>query len=302
MTNRQTVSYLTRRFREVGLRPDTRHGQNFLIDLNLVHLLADAAELGPRDVVLEVGTGTGSLTALLASKAVAVVTVEISAELFILASEELAKCDNVTMLQHDVLKNKHRFDPRVLQALDERLSDGPGRRLKLAANLPYNIATPVISNLLLTPVCPASMTVTIQKELADRMMARPRTKDYSALTVWVQSQCDVSVVRELPPTVFWPQPKVHSAIIQVVPSSERRAKLADPVFFHQFVRHIFQHRRKFLRTGLINAYKKQIGKAGVDRILEQLQLDADARAEQLDVDTLVALGDAARMALHQSGA
>ncbi len=222
MTQRQTTSFLKRRLEDAGVRPDKRHGQNFLIDLNLLQLLVNAAQLGPQDVVLEVGTGTGSLTALMAQQAAAVVTVELSAELHQLASEELVEFDNVVMLRQDALKNKNRFHPAVLAALREQLDREPQRRFKLVANLPYSIATPVISNLLTTDITPVSMTVTIQKELADRITARPGTKDYSALSIWIQSQCRAEVLRILPPSVFWPRPQVHSAIIQVVPDSVLR--------------------------------------------------------------------------------
>ncbi len=151
------------------------------------------------------------------------VSVEISAELHQLAQEELIDCDNVTLLRRDALKNKNRLNPDMLEAVAKHLAVDPCRRLKLVANLPYNIATPVISNLLSTDITPYSMTVTIQKELADRITARPRTKDYSALSVWIQSQCEAEVMRILPPTVFWPRPKVHSAIMHIVPQPEKRA-------------------------------------------------------------------------------
>ena len=146
---RQTKTFLLERFREMGIRPATRHGQNFLIDLNLVQLIVDAAELTSDDVVLEVGTGTGSLTAMMAEQAAAVVTVEIDAHLFELASEQLIDLPNVTMLQLDALRNKNNIDDRVMEAVGEQLAAAPGRRFKLVANLPYNIATPVLSNLLL---------------------------------------------------------------------------------------------------------------------------------------------------------
>jgi 16S rRNA (adenine1518-N6/adenine1519-N6)-dimethyltransferase len=296
MNNRQTISFLTRRFREAGIRPDTRHGQNFLIDLNLVQLLVESARLEPRDVVLEVGTGTASLTALLAQRAGAVVSVEISRELHQLASEELVDVANVTLLRMDVLKNKNHFDAHLLDTLAQQLASVAGARLKLVANLPYNIATPVISNLLLTEQVPYSMTVTIQKELADRITARPRTKDYGALSVWIQSQCDASVIRVLPPAVFWPRPKVHSAIIQLVVDPSRRARIADLRFFNLFLRSVFLHRRKFLRSGLLSAYKKQLGKDAVDRVLQQMGFGADVRAEQLTVDQLADLAEHIRQA------
>lgn len=297
---RQTVSYLIQRFRETGLQPDARHGQNFLIDLNLVELLARTADVGPEDVVLEVGTGTGSLTAMLAQHAAAVVTVEIDEHLFQLASEALADCQNVTMLHQDALRNKNNIHANVLQLVREKLDEGSGRRLKLAANLPYNIATPLISNLLLTEVVPDTMTITIQKELADRLTARPSTKDYGALSVWVQSICDVEVIRVMPPGVFWPQPKVHSAIVQIVHRPERRASIPDVPFFHTFARSMFFHRRKFLRSVVLSAFKGQLDKPAVDEVLSELQLGPDSRAEQLDVAAMLALCESIRRRLGEA--
>ncbi|NLF70034.1 MAG: ribosomal RNA small subunit methyltransferase A [Candidatus Anammoximicrobium sp.] len=291
---RQTASFLIGKFREVGIRPDTRRGQNFLIDLNLVQLLADSAELGPDDVVLEVGTGTGSLTALLAARAAAVVTVEVDPQLSQLASETLIDCTNVTMLRQDVLRNKSHFSPDVLAAVREKLAEQPGRRFKLAANLPYNIATPVLSNLLSTDLQPVSMTVTIQKEVADRITAAPSTRDYGALSIWMQSQCEVRTIRVLPPTVFWPQPKVESAILQILPHAEKRARISDLAFFHTFIRSIFFHRRKFLRSGLLSAFKSQLDKPAVDAILREQNLETNARAEELGVEAMLALCEAIR--------
>ena len=299
MAHRQTISFLTKRFREAGIRPLTKFGQNFLIDLNLVQLLADTAELDKRDVVLEVGTGTGSLTAMLADKAAAVVTVEVDPQLFQLAREELAGRDNVTMLHQDVLRNKNNIHPTVLEAVAAAVSQAPQRRLKLAANLPYNIATPLISNLLLTEITPALMAVTIQKELADRIVARPRTKDYGALSVWVQSLCRAEIVREMGPTVFWPRPKVDSAIIRIEPQESLRARIPDIRFFHTFVRSMFFHRRKFLRSVAISAFKNQLTKPQVDEVLAAHQLAADCRTEQLTPDELLALGDSFRAKLAE---
>jgi 16S rRNA (adenine1518-N6/adenine1519-N6)-dimethyltransferase len=293
---RQTKSFLLERFREMGIRPATRHGQNFLIDLNLVELIVDAAELTPEDVVLEVGTGTGSLTAMMAPRAAAVVTVEIDAHLFELASEQLYDLPNVTMLRVDALHNKNRFDERVLDAISEQLAAGPGRRLKLVANLPYNIATPVISNLLLAPHVPHSMTVTIQKELADRITASPSTKDYSALSVWIQSQCTAEIVRVMPPSVFWPAPKVTSAILQIVVDPQRRAQIANLNYFHQMTKSLFLHRRKFLRANMVAAMKHHLTKEEVDTVFDEMGFAPDTRTEQLDVPTLIRLSDRLRAA------
>lgn len=293
-TTRQTASFLIDKFREVGIHPSARLGQSFLIDLNLVRLLADAAELGPDDVVLEVGTGTASLTSLLAARAAAVVTVEIDPELYQLASETLIDCGNVTLLRQDVLKSKSRFHPDVLAAVRERLGEVPGRRFKVAANLPYNIATPVLSNLLNTDLLPVSMTVTIQKELADRITAAPSTKDYGALSIWIQSQCETRIIRVLPPTVFWPRPKVESAILQILPNAEKRARIPDLDFFHSFVRSIFSHRRKLLRSELLCKFRPQLDKAAVDAILQEQSLAGSVRAEELSVDAVLALSEAVR--------
>jgi 16S rRNA (adenine1518-N6/adenine1519-N6)-dimethyltransferase len=293
---RQTKTFLMDRFREMGFSPATRHGQNFLIDLNLVELIVAAAELGPRDVVLEVGTGTGSLTAMMAREAAAVVTVEVDAHLFELASEQLLDFENVTMLRLDALRNKNHFDDRVMEAVGTQLAAGPGRQLKLVANLPYNIATPVISNLLLAPHVPHSMVVTIQKELADRMTAAPSTKDYSALSVWIQSQCRVETVRVMAPTVFWPMPKVDSAIIRITVDPERRGRIGDLQYFHQFVKAIFLHRRKFLRANVLAAMKRHLSKLEVDALLDEMGFAADTRTEQLDVDTLLAFSEQVRAA------
>ena len=277
------------RFREVGIQPATRHGQNFLIDLNLQHLIVDSANLTDQDVVLEVGTGTGALTALMAKKAAAVVTVEIDGHLFELASELLLDFDNVTMLHHDALKNKNQYDARVLDTLKEKLDEAPGRRLKLVANLPYNIATPILSNLLSFDPLPHSMVATIQKELGERIVARPNTKDYSALSVWMQAQADTEIVRIMPPSVFWPPPKVDSAIVRITLDLERRATIPDPKYFHQFVKAIFIHRRKFLRANVVAAMKKHLTKPEVDEIMEEMNFRPDARTEQLDVPTLLKL-------------
>jgi 16S rRNA (adenine1518-N6/adenine1519-N6)-dimethyltransferase len=294
---RQTLTFLQRRFAEIGIQPNTRHGQNFLIDLNLVDVLVEAAELDEGDVVLEIGTGTGSLTARMAQRAAWVISVELDQALHQLAREETADFQNVTLLKMDALRNKNTLRPEIIAAVQEKLSEERGRQFKLAANLPYNIATPVISNLLSTPITPVSMTVTIQKELADRITASPGTKDYSALSIWVQAQCRARIVRVMPPSVFWPRPKVNSAIIQITPDETLRACIPDPEFFHQHVRAMFFHRRKFLRSVLVSAYKEHLEKSDVDAIMAEQSLGPQSRAEELDVERMLALSEAVRRRL-----
>ena len=291
---RQTKTFLLERFREMGIRPATRHGQNFLVDLNLVEIIVDSAELTSDDVVLEVGTGTGSLTAMMAAHAAEIVTVEIDPHLYELASEQLIDLPNVTMLRLDVLRNKNTIDDRVMDAVGERLAAAPGRRFKLVANLPYNIATPLLSNLLLARHVPHSMTVTIQKELAERITAMPSTKDYSALSVWIQSQCSAEIVRIMPPSVFWPVPKVSSAILRIVVDNGRRAQIADLQYFHQMTKALFLHRRKFLRANVVAALKHRLNKEQIDSLLDEMAFAPDTRTEQLDVATLIMLADKIR--------
>ncbi len=305
LPQRQTLSFLMRRLREAGIQPRTQLGQNFLIDLNLLGLLAQTAELSPRDVVLEIGTGTGALTTLMAPQVAAVVTVELDPHLFRLAAEEIHGLANVRMLNLDALAGKHRFHPEVLQAVREALDVDPARRFKLVANLPYNVATPILTNLLALEAPPQSMTVTIQKEVADRIAARPGTKDYGALSVWVQSQCRVRWVRTMAPSVFWPRPKVSSAIVQIVLDEELRGRIPDRAFFHDFLRGLFLHRRKFLRSQLLTAARllapadrrDAVDKAVVDGLLASTDLCGEKRAEELDVTTLLALAEAVRARL-----
>jgi 16S rRNA (adenine1518-N6/adenine1519-N6)-dimethyltransferase len=283
---RQTKSFLMSKLREIGVEPSSRHGQNFLIDLNLVQMIADSADLGPRDVVLEIGTGTGSLTTLMAPRASHVVTVEIDGNLFELASEQLLRFDNVTQLRVDALHNKSTFAPEVMDAVGEALRSTPDSRLKLVANLPYNVATPILSNLLLCEHTPHMMVATIQKELADRIVAKPWSKDYGALSVWMQSQATTEIVRIMPPKVFWPAPKVESAIVRIIVDPERRAAIPDLKYFQQIVRALFLHRRKFLRANVVAAMKRHLTKEQVDTVLDEMGFAADSRTEQIDIESL----------------
>lgn len=290
-----TKTYLLKLFKELGISPTTKLGQNFLVDPNLQHFIVDAAEVGPDDVVLEVGTGTGGLTTLLADRAAAVVSVEVDRHLYELASEHLFERENVTLLLQDALRNKNNMDPRVLDAVRERLAATRGP-FKLVANLPYNIATPVISNLLDSDPHPASMTVTIQKELAERIVAVPKTKDYGALSVWVQCQADARIIRVLSASVFWPRPKIESAIVRIDVDEARRTDIPNRRYFHQFVKAMFLHRRKFLRANLVSAMKRHLSKEQVDEILAESRLIGNVRTEELDVPALLLLCERTRAA------
>lgn len=298
-SNNQTRTYLMQRFETLGIHPRGKLGQNFLIDLNLLHLLHESAELEKCDVVLEVGTGTGSLTGAMAQEAGQVVTVEVDSTMHEMAKQEHWDKDNIRFLFADILENKNRLNRDVLNVLREELAKDPDRRFKLCANLPYQIATPLMSNLLLTDIPPYSMTVTIQKEVGDRIVARPGTKDYGALAVWMQAQCDCRIVRIMPPSVFWPRPKVDSAIVQMVYNQKKRNRIPNLRYFHEFVRALFFHRRKFIRSVLCSAFKNRLEKDVVDRILDEMDLKGEIRAETLSVKTILALSEKFRVLLPE---
>lgn len=296
----QTISYLTSKFREIGIRPVSKHGQNFLIDMNLLDLLVRSANIQKDDVILEIGTGTGTLSTRMAAEAGYLVTVEIDPHMATFAGEELDEFENVTLLNYDALRNKNNFRPEMIETIKEKMAEIETDHFKLAANLPYNVATPIISNLLRTDITPKSMTVTIQKELAERITASPGTKDYSALSVWIQSQCRCEIVRILPPGVFWPAPKVHSAILQIEVQPERRAAIPDLEYFHEFNRSLFFHRRKFLRSVLQSTFKGKLDKAEVDQVMEQGGLNPSARAENFAVEEILAMCELFRQKLAET--
>jgi 16S rRNA (adenine1518-N6/adenine1519-N6)-dimethyltransferase len=289
---RQTTAYLKQLFTDVGFTIDARRGQNFLVDLNLIDLLERSAGIGPQDVVLEVGTGTGVLTERLSAAATRVVTCEIDPRLAQLARDRLIDRQNVTLIEGDVLAGKHRFAPAVLDAIKDAGAASPVGRFLLVANLPYCVATPVISNLLALP-CPFdAAVVTVQREMAERLIAPAGTSSYNALSVWVGAQCRGEIVRILPPTVFWPRPKVDSAILRLDVEPERRATIADLGRFHSFVRDVFCHRRKLLRGVMLRmagGKGTDAAKARVAAAFTALGLGPEARAEEISPEGFVAL-------------
>lgn len=287
MSRRQSFKYISEQLELRGIRPKNKFGQNFLIDLNLLELLFASAQVGKDDVVLEVGTGTASLSCLIADAAAHLVTVEIDRDLIQIAETELADFSNVSFIQRDALRNKNHLSDEVLEPLRRELGVTAKRRLKLVANLPYNVATPIISNLLFFEPQPVLMVVTIQKELAERIVASPRTKDYSALSIWIQSQCHADIVRVMPPSVFWPRPKVDSAILRIQPDPDLRKRIAEPVYFHETIRNLFCHRRKFLRTALSSIQGDEFSKPNIDRVLEHYDFPKSIRAEEIDVSVLI---------------
>ena len=286
-------------FKRHGLHPRTDLGQNFLIDLNILDFVVREAHLEKdRDVVLEVGAGTAGMTAFLSDGAAAVVSVEVDKTMFGMASEQLAGRGNVTLLQTDALKNKNNISPLVLDAVRAELdrlaaaNADPERppRLKLVANLPYNIATPIVSNLAGSDLPWSRMVAMIQYELAQRMAARPGEAgdggggggSYGALSAWIQNLAGVKILKKIPPSVFWPRPGVDSAVIRLNPNPRARDQIADLRFFQDFLRRLFHHRRKLMRGVLCGMYRKELEKSEVDAVLAAEGYEKNARAEAFD--------------------
>ncbi|QDT45638.1 Ribosomal RNA adenine dimethylase [Gimesia alba] len=289
---RQTRSYLMQLFERHGFNPRSDLGQNFLIDLNIIEYVVQHGHIQPQDIVLEVGTGTGGMTTFMAQKARHVITVEYDRNMHTLASEATQRYDNITLLNCDALKNKNHLSPTVINAIEEQLAANPGSQLKLVANLPYNVATPIISNIVASDLPWNRMVVTIQYELGLKMSCKPSTSNYGALSVWLQSQCFVKLLKKLGPTVFWPRPKVDSAIVQLTPNPPLKKTIKDRVFFQDFLRRIFQHRRKLMRSTLVGMYSKQLSKPAVDEILLAHNIDKEkTRAEELTVPEMIALAN-----------
>ena len=289
---RQTTGYLKELFSQVGFQIDSRRGQNFLVDLNLLDLLEKTAAVLPTDIVLEVGAGTGALTERLARTARRVVTVEIDPRLAQLARERLIDHDNVVLVEGDVLAGKHVLAPSVVREIEKARCEQPESRLLLVANLPYCVATPVISNLLLQPKAFDAATVTVQKEMAERMTASAGSSSYNALSVWIGCQCESEIVRVLPPSVFWPRPKIDSAIVRLDLSEVRRSSLADSKRFHAFVRDVFCHRRKVLRGVLLRmagGKQNQSAVRAIEELYATLNLPEKIRAEDISPDLFIDL-------------
>jgi len=238
----QTLTEIREMLEARGLRPRHRFGQNFLHDQNVLRKLVDASGVAAGDLVLEVGPGTGALTEALLERGASVVACEIDRDLASLLRDRFG--DRLTLIEGDCLEPGRRLNGAVRGALEAGATAGSPYRL--VANLPYQAASPLIGTLLLhEPRC-SGLFVTIQREVADRLLAGPGTGEYGTLGVLVQIFASVERLAVLPPTCFWPAPKVTSAIVAIVPVG--RAPIADPSALAVFVTSLFSKRRKQLGT------------------------------------------------------
>ncbi len=312
----QTQSEIRAWLARQGMSPRKRFGQNFLVDANKLQQVIAAAEVGPGDLVLEVGAGTGALTEGLLEAGARVVAVEIDRDLTAILREQFGDHERFTLVEGDVLAGKREINPAVVEALarkrpgdeaterrrgedanerrremdSEGMSEDVGDRspsslrrcvapslpaFQLIANLPYNIASPLLATLAMDYPAMRRAVVMVQREVADRLTAGPGGKDYGPLTVVVQATCDVERVMTLPPGCFWPPPKVHSAVIRM---RRRAAPLTDdPAGLAAFARRLFQQRRKQIGSILGRDVDWPPGVRG------------EMRPEQLGLDQLIAL-------------
>ncbi len=257
-----------------------KFGQNFLIDTHVLDKIIRSAEITKEDMVLEIGPGIGTMTQYLAEAAGKVVAVEIDRNLIPILSETLKDYDNVRIINEDVLK----VDIRKLAE-----EENGGRPIKVVANLPYYITTPIIMGLFENQVPVESITVMVQKEVAQRMQTGPGSKDYGALSLAVQYYADPYIVANVPPNCFMPRPKVGSAVIRLTRHAVPPVEVEDEKLMFSVIRAAFNQRRKTLYNGLKNSgeFEEEI----IREAIEQLGKGANVRGEALTLEEFARLSN-----------
>ena len=252
-----------------------RFGQNFLIDTHVLEKIISAAEITENDFVLEIGPGIGTMTQYLADAAREVVAVEIDKNLIPILKDTLKEWDNVTVLNEDILK----VDIRRL-AMDKN----GGRPIKVVANLPYYITTPIVMGLFEKQVPIESITIMVQKEVAQRMQEEPGSKDYGALSLAVQYYASPQIVANVPPNCFMPRPKVGSAVIKLERCPEPPVEVKDEKLMFSIIRASFNQRRKTLVNGLKNAAEIHFTKEEIEEALTKCGIPLNVRGEALSLE------------------
>lgn len=259
-----------------------KFGQNFLIDTHVLEKIISAAGTTKDDMVLEIGPGIGTMTQYLAEAAGKVAAVEIDKNLIPILEDTLSEYDNVMVINDDVLKVD-------IRGLVEK--ENGGRPVKVVANLPYYITTPIIMGLFEGNVPVESITVMVQKEVADRMQTGPGNKDYGALSLAVQYYADPYIVANVPPNCFMPRPKVGSAVIRLTRHEQCPVEVEDEKFMFRVIRASFNQRRKTLANGLNNAPDIQVSKEDIAKALEELGVGASIRGETLTLEQFARLSN-----------
>lgn len=259
-----------------------KFGQNFLIDTTVLDRIISSAEITKEDCVLEIGPGIGTMTQYLAERAGSVVAVEIDKALLPILEETLQDYDNVTVINDDILKVD------INRLVEEK---NGGRPIKVVANLPYYITTPIIMGLFESRVPLKSITIMVQKEVADRMQVGPGTKDYGALSLAVQYYAKPYIVANVPPNCFMPRPKVGSAVIRLDRYEEPPVKVKDEKLLFRIIRASFNQRRKTLANGLKNSAELDYTKEEIEAAIEALGRGASIRGETLTLEEFARLAD-----------
>lgn len=262
-----------------------KFGQNFLIDTHVLDKIINAAEITKEDFVLEIGPGIGTMTQYLACAAREVYAVEIDKALIPILEDTLQDYDNVTVLNEDILK----VDIRKLAE-----EHNQGKPIKVVANLPYYITTPIIMGLFEEHVPIESITVMVQKEVADRMQVGPGTKDYGALSLAVQYYAQPYIVANVPPNCFMPRPKVGSAVIRLTRHTEAPVKTVDEKLMFRLIRASFNQRRKTLVNSLKNSSELSFGKEEIQEAIAACGFSEGVRGEALTLADFAALTNALR--------
>lgn len=259
-----------------------KFGQNFLIDPSVLDRIVDAAQIAEDDCVLEIGPGIGTMTQYLAERAREVVAVEIDRALIPILQDTLSAYKNVTIINADILKVD------IGQLAKER---NGGRPIKVVANLPYYITTPIIMSLLESRVPLKSITIMVQKEVAERMQVGPGTKDYGALSLAVQYYAHPEIVANVPPNCFIPRPNVGSAVIRLTCYEEPPIQVKDERKMFALIRASFNQRRKTLANGLANAASLGVTRERVTQVLEEMGFPATVRGETFTLEQFARLSD-----------
>lgn len=259
-----------------------KYGQNFLINSHVLEKIMDAAEIGKDDCVVEIGPGIGTMTQYLAERAGEVVAVEIDKNLIPILMETLADYKNVSIINEDILKVD------LNRIVEEK---NGGRPVKIVANLPYYITTPIIMGLFENHVPVKSITVMVQKEVADRMQVGPGTKDYGALSLAVQYYAKPEIVAIVPPNCFIPRPNVASAVIRLTCHEKKPVEVKNEKGMFALIRASFNQRRKTLANSLSNAQNLSLTREQVTEALESMQLSPTIRGEALTLEQFAALAD-----------
>ena len=259
--------------KKYGFKMTKSLGQNFLINENILDKIIESADISSDDVVLEIGTGIGTLTQRLCENAKKVIAVEIDKNLIPILNETLSDYDNITIINKDILKTD----------INEELNNlSVKQKIKVVANLPYYITTPIIMKVLEDKVNVDCMVLMLQKEVADRMNATPSTKDYGSLSIAVQYYCDTDIVCKVPKSSFIPEPNVDSLVLKLAVNEKRKVEINDEKLFFKIVRGSFSKRRKTILNSLSN-YEDLGDKDKIQKLLEISEIDAKRRGETLSI-------------------